>query len=166
MTTDEAASAEKRKGEDVETDQPQAVGMRMQFARAVFGEDACYADVNLVDGWGPNLRDLELLRRHGRHFTRWSAITRRGRAPHECYHNAGDIALSDERFEYVQGFLYHAPVLIPHAWNVDTNGGILDSTIAHTRYGYFGIVIPRASYARLFLAKGSFCWMNGFGIGL
>ena len=69
---------------------------------------------------------------------------KRGRA-HECYANAGRLALSNPTKTYVEGYVVVHGIPIEHAWVVDEEGKVQDPTITGPKGigGYFGVPIKR-----------------------
>jgi hypothetical protein len=83
----------------------------------------------------------------------------RQRALKECYNNAWGLALSS-RFPgliYVEG-VYEAEigshrVPIPHAWNADAEGYVVDATVKEPRGLYFGVALQTSYVSRVTLDR-------------
>lgn len=62
----------------------------------------------------------------------------------DCYNNAARMM---DKYEYVEGYATkkNTSFRFAHAWNMDSKGNHLDTTISNAEeYDYFGVVIPKS----------------------
>ena len=65
-------------------------------------------------------------------------------APRECFYNAWQTAIINE-LSYVEGYAVRKAKDLPvlHAWNLDTEGFVIDTTWEAVGVGYFGVILPQ-----------------------
>lgn len=69
--------------------------------------------------------------------------------PNECFKNAYDLAMRDDRYHYVEGncVVTELPLLVEHAWCVTDDGTVVDPTLpeddpeVNAMTSYFGIQV-------------------------
>ena len=81
-----------------------------------------------------------------------------------CFYNAYRTMRQNQELEYAEGFAYSGVITLHHAWNVDGNGNVIDTTWRNRgKYGkfstgreYFGIIIPRNELDDVLHASGTY----------
>ena len=81
-------------------------------------------------------------------------------AQHECFKNAGRMALEDPSLTYVEGYVSVHGVPLEHAWVIDPQGRVIDPTISvrpgdTSVKGYYGVPIRTDYLRRTVLQKGT-----------
>src|SRR5665213_1389426 len=91
---------------------------------------------------------------HGRSFAIDGLTFKRKRGRrHDCYRNAGMVALGDDDLLYVEGFVSVHGVPIDHAWLATPDGFVRETTATKKGIGgYFGVPFP-AEYLRRTLLR-------------
>lgn len=90
---------------------------------------------------GPEDSVPAFLLKHGRYFDGERVKGPRGKA-HQCYANAGKIALNGVGYTYVEGYVEVSGVPLNHAFLLDREGRVCDPTIrpgGKTPLRYFGV---------------------------
>lgn len=64
-----------------------------------------------------------------------------------CYRHAAKAALRNRAYTYVEGYASHNVVPVPHAWLVDPDGLVIETTWRKMGGSYFGIPF-RTDYLR------------------
>lgn len=75
--------------------------------------------------------------------------------PGNCYKNAADVAINNDRFYYVEGVIDICGCILPHAWLTDEAGRLIEATDYRDEVtediGYYGIVFSTASLLDLLI---------------
>jgi len=87
---------------------------------------------------------MDFILQHGREWNPGTVCWAKGRR--DCFRHASKAALRNRDYTYVEGF---AALLIPvhHAWLVDKNGNVIETTWPMMGSGYYGIPF-RADWVR------------------
>jgi hypothetical protein len=86
----------------------------------------------------------ELVLRKGISFVQAEKNIKKG-PRHQCFASSAKLAIANADYTYVEGFTSgpNFPLPIHHAWVVDKNDRVLETTIKnHTDYQYIGVKIP------------------------
>lgn len=129
-----------------------------QFASYLFGEPGALGVV-------PTHRDLEYISTHGERFSDPQSCRKYGRSG-ACYENAAKATWKDPSLSYVQGFARgRIGVVFAHAWCVDENGRLVETTwkadLAQD-FRYFGVRFTHQQLAQLLTHYRHFGWHEGF----
>jgi len=66
--------------------------------------------------------------------------------PKQCYANAGTQAVESEyfktKFRYVEGYAFGSILPVSHAWLIDNNEVVIETTWKSNGDAYFGVEIP------------------------
>lgn len=61
-----------------------------------------------------------------------------------CFHNSTQVARRHRQLRYAEGYAVpsNVPVPIHHAWNIDLDGNVIDTTWDKPGLAYFGVAFP------------------------
>jgi hypothetical protein len=88
--------------------------------------------------------------------TSWDAEKYNEGIPRACFHNSMNLASGRRRLRYVEGYAYIEKIVgfpIHHAWNLDSDGRLVDTTWRNTGVLYFGVEFS-TSRAKAIISPG------------
>jgi hypothetical protein len=75
-----------------------------------------------------------------------------------CYKNATNAVLDCPAWRYVEGYAHHRlGVILEHAWAVDEQGRVIETTWPDAGTTYFGVAFDEAALRRAICATRCFC---------
>ena len=79
-----------------------------------------------------------------------------------CYINATHLALDYPEYTYIEGYAvsHLIDMAVEHAWVVDTDGNVIDSTWENKGVAYFGVEIPDQALREALLETGVYGILN------
>ncbi len=115
----------------------------------------------------PYLCIEDFVLQHGQEF-QWAPCPEefRGGEMKECFKNAYQTCLLDEKLRYVEGYARRTgvPVVVLHGWCVDENGKVLDPTWENGTW-YFGVIFGRNYVSDVFKARKEYGVLEAWQLG-